>query len=235
MSGRPARRRAALGVAALSLGALAAVRAGGGGPPLYDGICLPPHYLVLGGNPPAPSQSKTFSAADIASTFEVADNDSTPQAQIIVGPGSLAAPPGAATATVSITPTKPPAVAPPNGTIDGNAYSFEVQSGGHPLALATGHPATVVLETTSSGSQPTVEHFDGARWTALKTFTAGCGTTFEAASPALGVFALVVQGSTGSPASPSSGGPPAALLVVGVVVVALALAIGGTRLSRRRR
>ncbi|HEX4755231.1 MAG TPA: hypothetical protein VH661_05720 [Candidatus Dormibacteraeota bacterium] len=235
MSGRPAKRRAALAVAALSLGALATVRAGGGGPPLYDGICLPPHYLVLGGNPPAPSQSKTFSAADIASTFEVADNDSTPQAQIIVGPGSLAAPPGAATATVSITPTKPPAIAPASGTIDGNAYSFEVQSGGHPLALATGHPATVVLEATSSGSQPTVEHFDGAHWTALKTFTAGCGTTFEAASPALGIFALVVQGSTGSPASPSSGGPPVALLVVAVVVVALALAIGGTRLSRRRR
>jgi hypothetical protein len=236
MPGRPAQRRAALAVAALSLGALAAVRAGGGGPPLYDGICVAPHYLVLGGNPPAPSQSKTYSAADIASTFEVADNDSTPQAQIIVGPGSLAAPPGVSTATVSITPTKPPAIAPPNGTIDGNVYSFEVQAAGQPLTLATGHPATVVLEGTSSGgAQPTVEHFDGARWTALKTFTAGCGTTFEAASPALGFFALVVQGSTGSPSSPSSGGPPVALLVVAVVVVALALAIGGTRLGRRRR
>jgi hypothetical protein len=235
-SGRPAKRRAALAVAALSLVALAAVRAGGGGPPLYDGICLPPHYLVLGGNPPAPSQVKTFSAADIASTFELADNDSSPQAQIIVGPGSLAAPPGASTATVSITPTKPPAVAPSNGTLEGNVYSFDVQSAGHPLALAAGHPATVVLEATSSGgSQPTVEHFDGTHWTALKTFTAGCGTTFEAASPSLGIFALVVQGSTGSPTSPGSGGPPVALLVVAVVIVALALAIGGTRLSRRRR
>jgi hypothetical protein len=236
MSGRPAKRRAALAVAALSLVALAAVRAGGGGPPLYDGICLPPHYLTLGGNPPAPSQSKTFSAADIASTFELADNDSSPQAQIIVGPGSLAVPPGATTATVSITPTKPPAIAPPNGAVEGNVYSFEVQSGGHILTLAAGHPATVVLEGTSSGgAQPTVEHFDGAHWTALKTFTAGCGTTFEAASPALGIFALVVQGSAGSPASPGSGGPPVALLVVGVVIVALALAIGATRLSRRRR
>jgi hypothetical protein len=235
MSGRPAQRRAALGVAALSLVALAAVRAGGGGPPLYDGLCTPPHYLLLGGNPPAPSQSKTFSAADIASTFEVADNDSTPQAQIIVGPGSLAVPPGATTATVSITPIKPPAIAPPNGTIDGNAYSIEVQSGGHALALAAGHPATVVLETTSSGAQPTVEHFDGTHWTALKTFTAGCGTTFEAASPSLGIFALVIQGSAGSPSSAGSGGPPVALIVVAVVVVALALVIGGTRLGRRRR
>ncbi|MEO8898487.1 MAG: hypothetical protein ABI352_07975 [Candidatus Dormibacter sp.] len=236
MAGRPAKRWAALAVAALSLLALASVRAGGGGPPVYDGICLPPHYLVLGGNPAAPSQSKTFSAADIASTFEIADNDSSPQAQMIVGPGSLAAPSGVSAVTVSIMPVKPPATAPTNGTLEGNVYSFEVQAGGGQLMLATGHPATIVLEGTSSGgAQPTVEHFDGTHWTALKTFTAGCGTTFEAASPSLGIFALAVQGSTGSPASPGSAGPPVALLVVIVVIVALALAIGGTRLSRRRR
>jgi hypothetical protein len=235
-AGRPARRRAALAVAALSLATLAALRAGGAGPPLYDGICLPPHYLVLGGNPPAPSQSKTFSAADIASTFEVADNDSSPQAQMIVGPGSLAAPRGASTASVSITPVKPPAIAPPGGSVEGNVYSFAVQSGGRPLPLAAGHPATIVLGATSSGgSQPTVEHFDGTHWAALKTFTAGCGTTFEAASPSLGIFALVVQGSTGSPTAPGSGGTPVALLVVAVVIVAVALAIGAVRLGRRRR
>jgi hypothetical protein len=241
MSGRPARRRAALAAAALSLLALAAVRAGGGGPPLYDGICLPPHYLLLGGNPPAPAQSKAFSAADIASTFELADNDSSPQAQMIVGPGSLAAPPGVSTVTVSITPVKPPPIPPPQASIEGNVYSFEAQAGGSQLALAPGHPATIVLGATSSGgSQPTVEHFDGTRWTALKTFTAGCGTTYEAASPSLGLFALIVQGSTGSGSgsgsgSSSSAGPPVALLVVAVIIVVLALAIGATRLSRRRR
>lgn len=239
MSGRPARRRAALAIAALSLLALAAVRASGGGPPLYDGICLPPHYLLFGGNPPAPAQSKAFSAADIASTFELADNDSSPQAQMIVGPGSLAAPAGISTVTVSITPVKPPPIPPPQATIEGNVYSFEAQAGGSQLTLASGHPATIVLGATSSGgSQPTVEHFDGTRWTALKTFTAGCGTTYEAAAPSLGLFALVVQGSTASGSgsgSSSSGGPPVALLVVVVVIVVLALAIGATRLSRRRR
>jgi hypothetical protein len=241
MSGRPARRRAALAVAALSLLALAAVRAGGGGPPLYDGICLPPHYLLFGGNPAAPAQSKAFAAADIASTFELADNDSSPQAQMIVGPGSLAAPAGVSTVTVSITPVKPPSIPPPQAHIEGNVYSFEAQAAGSQLALAPGHPATIVLGATASGgSQPTVEHFDGAHWTALKTFTAGCGTTYEAASPSLGLFALVVQGSTGSGSasgsgSSSSGGPPVALLVVAVIIVVLALAIGATRLSRRRR
>jgi hypothetical protein len=233
--GRPARRWAALAVSALSLLALAAVRSAGGGPPLYDGLCLPPHYLLLGGSPPPPSASMTYTAADLAGTIELADNSSTPQAQIIIGAGSLPLPAGASSATLSITPVKPPAVAPPNGTIEGNVYSFEVQSGGRQLALAAGHPATVVLEGTSSGGSPTVEHFDGAHWTALKTFTAGCGSTFEAASPSLGLFALVAPGSSGSSAPPGSGGPPTTLIVVGVVIVVLALAVGATRFGRRRR
>jgi hypothetical protein len=229
------KRLMALASAAVALLALAAVRGSGGGPALYDGICLPPHYLALGGNPPPPSRSKTYSVADIAGTFEVADNDTTPQAQVIVGLGSLTPPPGATTATVTITPVAPPAVKPPGGVIDGNVYSFEVQSGGAPLSLAPAHPATVVLEAPSSGgAQPTLEHFDGTRWTALKTFTAGCGTTYEAASPTLGLFALVTQGGTGAVAPPSSGGVPVVLVVV-VVVAVLALAIGSVRVARSRR
>ena len=230
------RRAAALVAAALALLALAAVRGNGGGPPLYDGICLPPHYLLLGGNPPAPSRTKTYSAADVAATFEVADSDTNPQAQIIVGLGSLTPPPGATTATVTIAPVTPPAIKPPGGTIDGNVYSFEVQSGGHKLALAAGHPATVVLEAPSSGGpQPTLEHFDGTTWTALKTFTAGCGTTFEAASPTLGLFALVTQtGSTGTGPPSASGGFPTFLIVV-VLAAVLALTIVAARLARQRR
>jgi len=229
------RRVGALVAAAFALLALAAVRGGGGGPPLYDGICLPPHYLLLGGNPAPPARTKTYSAADIAATFEVADNDTSPQAQIIVGLGSLTPPPGATTATVTISPVSPPSVKPTGGTIDGNVYSFEVQSGGHQLTLAAGHPATVVLEAPSMGSaQPTLEHFDGTKWTALKTFTAGCGTTYEAASPTLGMFALVSQaGSTGT-GSPSAGGGFPIVIVV-VVVAVLALTIVAARVSRQRR
>jgi hypothetical protein len=230
------RRVGAVAGAAFALLALAAVRGSGGGPPLYDGICLPPHYLLLGGNPAPPVRTKTYSAADIAATFEVADNDTTPQAQIIVGLGSLTPPPGATTATVTIAPMPPPSVKPRGGTIDGNVYSFEVQSGGHQLALAAGHPATVVLEAPSSGGpQPTLEHFDGTSWTALKTFTAGCGTTFEAASPSLGLFALVTQtGSAGTGSPSASGGFPTTIVVV-VVVAVLALTILAARVSRQRR
>jgi hypothetical protein len=230
------RRVGALVAAAFALLALAAVRGSGGGPPLYDGICLPPHYLLLGGNPAPPVRTKTYSAADIAATFEVADNDTNPQAQIIVGLGSLTPPPGATTATVTISPVSPPSVKPTGGTIDGNVYSFEVQSGGHQLALAAGHPATVVLEAPSSGgAQPTVEHFDGTSWRALKTFTAGCGTTFEAASPALGLFALVTPSGSTGPGSASAGGGFPTFLIVVVVVAVLALTIVAARVSRQRR
>jgi hypothetical protein len=229
------RRVGALVAAAFALLALAAVRGSGGGPPLYDGICLPPHYLLLGGNPAPPVRTKAYSAADIAATFEVADSDTNPQAQIIVGLGSLTPPPGATTATVTIAPVAPPPVKPPGGTIDGNVYSFEVQSGGHQLALAAGHPATVVLEAPSSGgSQPTLEHFDGTSWTALKTFTAGCGTTYEAASPGLGLFALVTQTGSAGTGSPSAGGGFPTIVVV-VVVAVLALTIVAARVSRQRR
>jgi hypothetical protein len=233
------RRWGALAGAALALIALAAVRGGGGGPPLYDGVCLPPHYLSFGASPAPPSASKTYSATDLAGTLEVADNDSTPQAQIIIGAGSLAVPSGIATATVSIAPVKPPAPKPSDGSIDGNVYSFTVAAGGHDLALAPGHPATVVLAATSSGGgQRVVEHFDGTRWSALgKTFQSGCGTTYEAASPNLGLFALVAQGATGSGsgAQAPGGGGPTVLIVIVVVVIVLVLVIVAARLARRRQ
>jgi hypothetical protein len=232
------RRIGALAGAGLALLALAAVRGSGGGPSLYDGICLPPHYLLFGGNPAAPSVTKTYTATDLAGTLEVADNDSTPQAQIIIGAGSLAVPPGVATATVSIAAVKPPSTKPSDGVIDGNVYSFTVVASGHDLALAPGHPATVVLAATSSGGgQRVVEHFDGTRWSSVgKTFQSGCGTTYEAASPTLGLFALVAQGGSAAPGPGSQGsGIPTILIVIVVVVVVLALVIGAARLGRRRR
>ena len=54
-------RVGALAAAALSLVAIAVVRGGGGGPPLYDGVCLPQAYVTLGGNP-GPGSGSTISA-----------------------------------------------------------------------------------------------------------------------------------------------------------------------------
>jgi hypothetical protein len=237
-SGRSARHRAAvLAAAALSLLALGAVRGSGGGPPLYDGLCLPPHYVLLGANPGPSLASATYTADELNQTQELATTESTPQAQLIIAAGSFTVPVGA-TVTVTITPVPTPSTRPGDGTIVGNVYRFAARtSTGQALTLVSGHPGTVVLEAPSAGGpQLTLERLDTTAWTGLKTFQSGCGDTEEAASPSLGLFALVAQGSAG-PSSPSAaaGGPPVALILVGVVIVLLALAIGATRLSRGRR
>lgn len=230
------RQRTAFVGAIACLGLLAAVRGGGGGPPLYDGVCLPPQYTMLGANPPPPSLSSTLSAGVLASTFERADNDTSPQAQIIVAAGSLLAPPGAASATLTITPVKPPAVKPADGAIDGNVYDFEVTAGGRQLQVAANHLVTIVLTATASGgAQRQVEHFDGARWTAAaKTVQSGCGTTYQANATTLGVFALVVQGGSGPSNGGGGGGGSPTVIVIVVVVVVLAAGIGAVRVSRQR-
>lgn len=245
MEGRRS-RWLALGAAATSLGALAVLHAAGGtGPPLYDGLCVPPNYLTLGANPGPASASATYSASDLNQTQELATAEQqAPQAQMIIASGSFTVPPGA-TVKVTITPVAPPSARPVGGSIAGNVYRFAAEtSTGQALDLAAGHPATIVLEAPSAGGpQLTLERFDGSSWTALKTFQSGCGTTEEAAAPALGMFALVAAGqsagstgaSSGAAGSGGSSGPPVALIVVVVLVVLVALAIAAVRLSRRQR
>lgn len=233
------RRIAALCVAALSLAALTVVRGGGGGPPLYDGLCTPPNYALLGATPGPGSASATYAVSDLASTQELATPESAaPQAQMIIGAGTLASAPGAATVTVTITPVKPPATR-PNGTVEGNVYDFAATSGGQTVSEAPGHPVTIVLEATATGGPTlTLEHYDGSRWTALKTFQSGCGSTFAAATPSLGLFALVAQGGSTSPGTSGTkgGGSGAPVLVIILAVLGfLALAIVAARISRRRQ
>jgi hypothetical protein len=234
------RRTTALAAAAVSLLTMAVVRGSGGGPPLYDGICLPPQYTMLGANPGPPSVSQSFSAAELANTFELADNPNTPQAQIIVSAGGIVPPPGSSAVTVSITPVKPPAVKPTDGTIDGNVYDFEARSGSQVVSLAPNHLATIVLEATrSGGSQFAIEHFDGTRWAApARTVQSGCGTTFDANARTLGIFALVAQGQASGGGSSGSGGGGGGgvtiVILIVVVVVVLGVVIGAARLSRRR-
>jgi hypothetical protein len=235
-------RRAGLAAAVISLGVLAAVRGSGGGPPLYDGVCLPPQYTMLGANPGPPSRSQTFTASDLAGTFELADSDTNPQAQLIVGAGSLAPAPGSSTATVSITPVKPPAVKPADGTIDGNVYDFEARSGGQPVPVQPGHLVTIVLSATRTGGpQLAVQHFDGSRWSApAKSVQSGCGTTYQVNSSTLGIFALVAQGATSPSNGPggsgggSGGGGAIIIIVIAVVLVLLAIVIGAVRMNRQR-
>ncbi len=233
-------RRAGLAAAALALLALAVVRGSGGGPPLYDGICLPPHYLSLGASPGPKSVSQTFTATELAQTFELADDPNTPQAQLIVTASALAPATGSSTVTVSIAPVKAPAVNPSDGTIDGNVYDFEARSGGQSVQMGPGKLAAIVLGATSTGGpQIAIEHFDGTRWSPVaKTVQSGCGTTYQANTPTLGLFALVAQGQTPAPggAAPPSGGSPVILVIVLILAIVLvfAILIVAVRMSRQR-
>src|SRR6202011_771307 len=134
-------------------------------------------------------------------------NDNTPQAQIIGAAGAIAPPPGVSTVTVTIAPVKPPSVPPADGIVDGNVYDFEITAGGRPLQVTANHLVTIVLTATAiGGATRQVEHFDGAHWSAsAKTVASGCGSTYQANSTTLGIFALVAQGGGGG----SGGtGPP---------------------------
>ncbi|MDQ2960360.1 MAG: hypothetical protein M3R48_04830 [Candidatus Dormibacteraeota bacterium] len=232
------RRRGALAVIGLSLAALVAIRAGGGGPPLYDGICLPVTYQSLGANPPPTSVTKVITVQQQFPTVVVNTTEAAPQAQVIFESGTFTVPPGSAV-TVTIKAVEPPSTKPADGTLEGNVYEIVATGpGGSALQPAAGKPATVALASpVTGGTQPVIEHYDGSRWTALATVQSGCATTEEAASPSLGPFALVVpSGSTGSPGSSGSGGGlPAPVVVGGGLVLAVALLLGGLRLSRRRR
>jgi hypothetical protein len=237
---RRARVLAALGAGAAALVVLGVLHSlGGTGPPLYDGVCLPPQYLTLGASPGPGSASATYTADQLNQTQELATGETTPQAQVIIAAGSFTVPAGA-TVTVALQPVPAPAVRPPDGRIAGNVYQLSARaSTGQAIDLVAGHPPTVVLGAPSSGGpQLTLERFDGTAWTGLKTFQSGCGNTYEAAAPSLGMFALVAAG--GSPSTPTQGtppapGPPVVLIVIVVALVLLALLIVATRLSRRRR
>ncbi|MBJ7608992.1 MAG: hypothetical protein JF887_06130 [Candidatus Dormibacteraeota bacterium] len=238
---RPTRRRAAIGVALVALAVLAAVHgAGGNAPSVYDGLCLPAQYLALSGSPSPGSASMTYTADDLAQTKELVTSESVPQAQLIIAAGSFTVPAGT-TVTVTIAAVAAPSVKPANGSIVGNVYQFLARaSNGQVLALLPGHPATVTLEAPSAGGpQVTLERYEPSSWTALKTFQSGCGNTDSAASPSLGLFALIAQGSAATTPPPGgSGGGSGSLIVLAVVAVAavvVAAGIATTRSRRRRR
>jgi hypothetical protein len=72
-------------------------------------------------------------------------------------------------------------------------------------------------------------------WSRLQTVQGGCGDTALAASPSLGLFALVGQGATASQGVGSQGEGPVTLIVTAAALVVLALILGAMQLARRRR
>jgi hypothetical protein len=207
-------------------------------PPVYDGVCLADPYRLLGHSPAPLSASKTFPASPQFETSEVTtDDNASPsqyenpqQAQILMEMDTFNAP--NTSVTVSITPVKLAVPLPHGQQLDGNVYRITAVSGARAMLepASSQTPVTVVLRATASNPPKTMYVYSGGAWRPLKTFSAGCGDSFEAVSPVLGDFALLYAAGT-SGGSSSGGGFPVAVVVGVLIVVVLAAGIGLFRLT----
>jgi hypothetical protein len=227
----------ALVIAAAALGAL--WRVGPPAPPLYDGLCTPEPYRFVGASPPPLSAAKMYPAVAPGAfqTSQVTTDDNVPQdgenpaqAQVLMTDGTFVSP---TPFTLSITPMKPSGVLPSDGTVDGNLYRIvaTTTTGMRLNPVDAQHGITLLLRGTGMNPARTMERFDGHKWSSLRTLLAGCGDTFEAVTPSLGDFALVVPKSA---PPPSGGGIPAAPIVIGLIVVVFAVLLLLIRLNRSR-
>jgi len=203
-------------------------------PPLYDGVCLSAPYRLLGHNPAplsasqqyGPQSGNSFPTAELTSNGALtADNpeyENPAQAQLLLMNGAFVS---TSPFTLSITPVQAPASPPAGQTIDGNVYRIvATTSSGTSLQPQSQEPATVLLRATSSSPPKTMYRYSGGTWTALKTFNAGCGDTFEAVSPSLGDFALMAASAT---TAPSGGAGTPWVPIVIAILIAAAGTIGG--------
>lgn len=199
-------------------------------PPLYDGLCVPDPYRLLGHTPAPSSATQTFPGTNFPAA-EVLTSESPSQAQILMQAGTFSAP---STITVTVTPEAPPAPPPPGMTQDGNAYRIVATAAGQSLQPGSQTPVTVVLRGAGGSSALTLAVHNGSGWRQLRTFNVGCGFTFEAVSPSMGDFALFRPSSGGSGGS-SSGGFPVAAIVAILALLVVAATLGLARFGTRRR
>ncbi len=204
-----------------------------GSPPIYDGQCIANPYETLGGTPAPGSATTTYPKAATFPPAGVSTNETPSQAQILMEAGTFD---NSTPVTVSITPVAPPSAKPPSGTIEGNVYRITaVNASGTQLEpLSPSNPVYIILRALSSFPAPTIDRFNGASWTPIATFNAGCGNTFEGTSTQMGEFAVVRPGSGGGTPAPSGGGIPIAAIIGGLAVLLIVVVAVLFSLDRRR-
>ncbi|TMC48816.1 MAG: hypothetical protein E6J14_10200 [Chloroflexi bacterium] len=206
-------------------------------PPLYDSAPAPADpYRFLTSSPPAAVAAKDVPVTGASSPPFIAGSDENPpQAQILVGAGSLPLPPGATTVRVTITPVAPPPIAPAHQRVDGNVYRFALTASGTPVGLRAGAPATIVLRGPSGAGQATVARFDGTGWTTLNSTPIGTiADTYAANVTSLGDVALITSPSSGGGGGGGGGsGATVAVAVGAILLVLVTAAILTIRLARR--
>jgi hypothetical protein len=220
-----------------------------GGVPLYDGVGFPdePYRYV---NPPAgAAATKPASTGKVVTVVRNGRSDPLtvytaeqgPQAWLYVPGGGLAAPAATSTVTLTLTPLAP---TPPasDGTILGNAYQVTATGPNGPVQLSASgkNQAQLLLRAPKAEARlPALEMFTDGHWTALPSDRFG-NDIYGGYIPAFGKFALVRLNHAAATAAKSAGtsgggsGLQMALLVIGIVIVALAVIIGFVRLRRLR-
>jgi hypothetical protein len=186
-----------VGLAALAVGLVAAalLHSRLAGPPVYDGIVVPPEpyrwespppNLRAGNKPPLSGQATLPVANGQVAGGGVQTDDS--QVVIYFGPGAFKAPTGDQTAkcTLQPDPTPPP---PPSGVdIRGNVYRITCvgQPSGGPVTVASTYHLTMRFP---SGAFKEIWYYDGS-WRALPTLRAPGGDPYASVNaPGFGEYA----------------------------------------------
>ncbi|MGH7747920.1 MAG: hypothetical protein ACREQ5_24640 [Candidatus Dormibacteria bacterium] len=237
-------------VAVLGAGAVLLALAWGLGPrsapPLYDsGPIVAEHYRYLH---PAPGSTATKAPGGIDVTLKLEGGQSPAmaetteeqpsQAQLLAAQRAFTVTPAMTAVHVTIGAVDPPAVKPPDGTLDGNVYRFLVAAvpGATPLVFGSGQQVTVVLRGPAGVANPVLELWDGTKWTKLDTQPLGntAPDSYAANVTMLGDIALVTPPADTGSSSSGGGGGSAGIIVAAVIIAAVIVAAALVLVLRRR-
>jgi hypothetical protein len=187
-----------VGLAALAVGLVAAALLHGrlAGPPVYDGIIVPPEPYrwespppdVRAGNKAPLSGTATLPVVNGQVAGGGVQTDDS-QAVIYFGPGAFKAPIGDQTARCTIQPDPNPPAPPPGVDIRGNVY--RVMCVGQPSGgLATVASTYHLTMRFPPGAFKEIWYYDGSSWRALPTLRAPGGDPYASVNaPGFGEYA----------------------------------------------
>lgn len=209
--------------------------------PLYDGpgnpdepyryVQVPPGSKQKG--PPTTATAPVAVRNGVNNAAIVNSAEVGPQVSVYVPPGSLQAPPGAGSITITATPSAPKPPLPSDGVIVGDVYTITATAPEGPvIIIGKSQNQTPTLQMRAPTAQqpgPTFERFDGKKWTSSETIRVG-QDRYQTSAAQLGVWALVQQ----SGGSSGLGGAQLVMLVLGIAILAVVVIIVVVRMARSR-
>lgn len=197
-------------------------------------------------NPPAGSQQKalptpataTMAVRNGVNTAAFANSQEVgPQISVYIPAGSLKAPDGATSITITASPSAPVPPLPKDGPIVTNVYTVTATAsgGGTVTVIGTGDNQTPTLQMrapTAKQPGPTFETRVDGGWKRAQTVRVG-QDIYQTFAPQLGVWALV-QGKVSAAAGGGMSTTQVVLLVVGIAILAIVGIIVLIRIVRSR-